>query len=527
MSGDDIALRMSEAGLWGYLNLFSYGLDVSGVVVGLTGALRDASSVPPPASVGVAMPLGDPQGLSVALLFDKARVSLEALTKIAEGARRPFKVEAVARGEWTALLMSRDGKAGERFGEPVAMGPGEVLRYAGNTWRCAGGALVSGDGSAAVPDGSLAAESGAYHGKGRRCLDEASRQLLRASGAAGKPTPEALKKAIFQALDCAAGDPATAAEAQAVRKLVESQALPALEHLAKVVQGSDVRLATGLGLDEVPDEVPLPVVAVSGARITVDGEQIVEVECTTESGMACTDADRNKPTNSYAIPARFKEDQSEYSFMVPSLEEALKAKLQMGEGLRKRPVQRARVAVDKYIPFRILVEVVHSMGMAGYSEIYLLVRRRGDAPGELGAIKVLIPKLGKPTPGEVDPPYNLTVLVDTKGIATKINVASISEGWGAGRMYRKLDPRGAEALPLDELYARLSAVKAGRPELGIVNLGADMHRPWHEVAAVIEATRRVLPKGAADSLEAFEAAFAAPPLERDPMFPHTVFVVAE
>lgn len=124
-------------------------------------------------------------------------------------------------------------------------------------------------------------------------------------------------------------------------------------------------------------------VVVNRQEILVDNTRAVPLECMTSEqngARQCRSAeDFAYPDNSYAIDKVYKEDGSEESFKVTALLSVLQEKL---VGAREMHLARggtgeframATIICDKNIPYRVIAEVINTMGQAGIENMRFAV----------------------------------------------------------------------------------------------------------------------------------------------------------
>lgn len=129
------------------------------------------------------------------------------------------------------------------------------------------------------------------------------------------------------------------------------------------------------------DAVP---VTITKQAIIVDNKQIVKVDCS-RGGQICQREDykvkKGQPStgNSYAIGKSFKEDGSESSFMIEplhkTLEEIVKQQKDEAKELGREFKPVATIVCDREIPFRMIAEVVHTLGQAGLSDLRFAIMK--------------------------------------------------------------------------------------------------------------------------------------------------------
>lgn len=116
-------------------------------------------------------------------------------------------------------------------------------------------------------------------------------------------------------------------------------------------------------------------VVVNRKEILVDNSRAVPVECMTSEAKGArqcrSNEDYAQEDNSYTIDKMYKEDGSETSFKVMALFSVLQEKLvgaremHQAKGTDGEFRAIATIICDKNIPYRIIAEVVNTMGQAG------------------------------------------------------------------------------------------------------------------------------------------------------------------
>ena len=106
---------------------------------------------------------------------------------------------------------------------------------------------------------------------------------------------------------------------------------------------------------------------------------VVTIEA--KSGQICQGDDYKDPGNTYSIGKSFKEDGSEASFMIEPLhkrlEEIVKQQKEEAKELGREFKPVATIICDHEIPYRIISEVVYTIGMAGLSDLRFAVFKGG------------------------------------------------------------------------------------------------------------------------------------------------------
>ena len=125
------------------------------------------------------------------------------------------------------------------------------------------------------------------------------------------------------------------------------------------------------------DSVPI---TVTKQAIIVDHKNVVKVDCS-KSGQICQGDDYKDPGNTYSIGKSFKEDGSEASFMIEPLhkrlEEIVKQQKEEAKDLGREFKPVATIICDHEITYRIISEVVYTIGMAGLSDLRFAVFKGG------------------------------------------------------------------------------------------------------------------------------------------------------
>jgi biopolymer transport protein ExbD len=120
-------------------------------------------------------------------------------------------------------------------------------------------------------------------------------------------------------------------------------------------------------------------VIVNRQEILVDNTKVLPVECMTSEAKGArqcrTAPDFELEDNSYSIDKVYKEDGSEESFKVTALLSVLQEKLvgaremHQARGSEGEFRAMATVICDKNIPYRMIAEVINTMGQAGIENI--------------------------------------------------------------------------------------------------------------------------------------------------------------
>ncbi len=116
-------------------------------------------------------------------------------------------------------------------------------------------------------------------------------------------------------------------------------------------------------------------VVINRQEILVDNTKVLPVDCTTSAAKGArqcrTAPDFEFDDNSYSIDKVYKEDGSEESFKVTALLSVLQDKLVGAREMHKARGNEgefrgmATVICDKNIPYRMIAEVINTMGQAG------------------------------------------------------------------------------------------------------------------------------------------------------------------
>jgi hypothetical protein len=123
-------------------------------------------------------------------------------------------------------------------------------------------------------------------------------------------------------------------------------------------------------------------VTITKKEITVDAKRAVPVECMTANNTQCrTDDEFTKPDNTYNIDKVWKEDASDSSFLLVALKKALEEQIETAKELHVRKgvageyKSMATIICDKDIPYKIIAQVVHTIGSAGVEQMRFAVIR--------------------------------------------------------------------------------------------------------------------------------------------------------
>ncbi len=130
--------------------------------------------------------------------------------------------------------------------------------------------------------------------------------------------------------------------------------------------------------------VPLQV---NKKEITVDGKRALPVRCTF-NGRPCSDDDYGRAEASFSIDPVNKENGKAESLLVTPLKEALVKKVQvmreqnagLPEEIRKRYMASqgaATIVADRDMPYRLIAEVVYTVGAAELGDIRFAVAHQG------------------------------------------------------------------------------------------------------------------------------------------------------
>lgn len=350
-----------------------------------------------------------------------------------------------------------------------------------------------------------------------------------------------------------------------------------------------------------------PTIVVSWRSVTVEGREIVPVACTLD-GRPCAEeeldwwricARRPLPLGCGEEDARgaihlsvdrsHKEGGRAAGFLIPALRAAMQA---LADRQRREGAASGRgftgqvtLAVDPETPYRLVAAVVHSTGMAGFSDF-----RFADPERFLTAapdIVVVAPTLAmggcpekveppeeerqeereerrkdKP-PGDRDPTpaadrdgggraapasdfvrmivvrdcgqpqLNLTLLLTGKAFQIRYDIDHYRDVLGDVDPIRKRPASPETGAPASfdfaALHGRLAALKALVPQESTINVGAELQTPWRDLSRTIATVSYRL----AGTPFGTERELREAPLERDgdgrpvPLFPVVILVVAE
>jgi biopolymer transport protein ExbD len=144
------------------------------------------------------------------------------------------------------------------------------------------------------------------------------------------------------------------------------------------IQQNDFLTLANSTVDHDPDD-SIPI-TVTKQKIIVDSDNVVKVDCA-KAGQICQGDDYKSPGNTYSIGKSFKEDGSESSFMVEplhkKLEEIVKQQKEEAKELGREFKPIATIICDHEIPYRIISEVVYTIGMAGLSDLRFAIIKGG------------------------------------------------------------------------------------------------------------------------------------------------------
>lgn len=144
-----------------------------------------------------------------------------------------------------------------------------------------------------------------------------------------------------------------------------------------IKQDDFLKLANSTVDHDPEDSVPI---TVTKQAIIVDNKKVVKVDCA-KSGQICQGEDYKDPGNTYSIGKSFKEDGSEASFMIvdlhKKLEEIVKQQKEEAKELGREFKPVATIICDHEIPYRIISEVVYTIGMAGLSDLRFAIIKGG------------------------------------------------------------------------------------------------------------------------------------------------------
>lgn len=121
-------------------------------------------------------------------------------------------------------------------------------------------------------------------------------------------------------------------------------------------------------------------VFINRREITVDSRKTVPVECVTANNTQCrTDDEFAKSDNSYFVDKVWKEDASDASFLLVALKKALEEQIESAKELHVTQAKAGEykpmvtIISDKFIPYAIIAQVVHTVGSAGVEQMRFAV----------------------------------------------------------------------------------------------------------------------------------------------------------
>ncbi|MGM0576612.1 MAG: hypothetical protein ACQEXJ_12855 [Myxococcota bacterium] len=256
-------------------------------------------------------------------------------------------------------------------------------------------------------------------------------------------------------------------------------------------------------------------VRITTKKISVDDVSVVEVNCSS-GGQKCEASDYESSSSYFSIDAASKAGNTASYLIVPLREELISKLDRAKQANEGKGDFEASVTIepDDQVPFRILLEVVHTAGVAGYSTIRLSHREEVATMG--------LPASGRKASKPKQKPLKLTVLATSRGRLVK---------------YRSGDSKGDERVekqqgnPLDDLmklYARLMQLKKRFPDAKTLNIGAEQDTPWKVIASTIRASRWQRGEDSYESGLAWLKSTRAMASDGrpKPLFPRIQFVVA-
>jgi biopolymer transport protein ExbD len=121
-------------------------------------------------------------------------------------------------------------------------------------------------------------------------------------------------------------------------------------------------------------------VFINRREITVDSKKTVPVECVTANNTQCrTDDEFAKSDNSYFVDKVWKEDASDASFLLVALKKSLEEQIESAKELHVTQAKPGEykpmvtIISDKFIPYAIIAQVVHTVGSAGVEQMRFAV----------------------------------------------------------------------------------------------------------------------------------------------------------
>lgn len=291
-------------------------------------------------------------------------------------------------------------------------------------------------------------------------------------------------------------------------------------------------------------------IALSRKDILLENSSVAKLTCMTQAGEPCGREDRAQEGNRYSVGVEYKPDAAAASYVIEPLSEAVKQHLAQEKARAKRrpmrsmlvinmPEQRrslvlnspwsdnymtAAILCDRDLPFRVITETIHSVGMAGIHAVRFLVV--DPSKQHLRALPVTMPQIGRARPrpeGEAAPPPPLfpTVLVGRDRIIFRGSTKRSSE---AKSLFEPL-AREAQGIPYHLLYGRVRAIAKRFPDESLIHIGADEGVRWQELVDVFDAAYLRLEQDEYPTLEAYRAAKLHP--EKPHSFDYISFVVEE
>ena len=253
------------------------------------------------------------------------------------------------------------------------------------------------------------------------------------------------------------------------------------------------------------------VVAATREHLNVDGEKVVPVECTTADGKRCGKGASRGAGAVYEVDKTYKEDSSASSFFIEPLHKRLLSAVEVDAELRKAmekpPVDPVvAIALDRVLPQRILVELVHTCLRAGVKRIELVVVSPEHwRDGGLRTFPLTI--------APDDEPADVTFLRTDNAVLVKL---SEPDGGDERPMYNDPDLR------VDDVYNAARARLDAKGARALASIGAALDRPWHDVARVLSAIHLRRAAAKYDSVSAYRAGVVT-----DAARPRIQLIVAE
>lgn len=152
----------------------------------------------------------------------------------------------------------------------------------------------------------------------------------------------------------------------------------------QISQSEYLKLAKSTAEYKPESSVPI---TITEKNILVDSKEVVPVDCSM-NGQVCQPDDytrKEAPLPLFSVDKTYKKDSSESSFTIEPLLERLQ---EMVEQQKKEAAELQRefkpvatVICDRFIPYRVIAEVVHTAGMAGLSDLrFAIVKTSSRAP---------------------------------------------------------------------------------------------------------------------------------------------------